>query len=101
MDTSPAKEGVVLDAAGQTLYVPDSVTSAGGASVGQGAGFGTGKRAQIRIYRGGWWLPIALGVGIPLLFVAGIFIFTVLMTVGLIVMLLRSFFGFGRPLRSR
>lgn len=64
-------------------------------------GGGPGMRAQVRVYRGGWWLPIALGVGIPLLFVAGIFIFTVLMTLGLIVILLRSLFGFGRPLGSR
>jgi hypothetical protein len=46
-------------------------------------------RAEIRVYRGAWWLPITLGLGIPVLLVAGIFIFTVLMTIGLLLLLFR------------
>jgi hypothetical protein len=98
---SPAKEGIVLDAEGQTIYAPgEAAGRANGSPFGTG-GARPGLRAHVRVYRGGWWLPIALGVGIPLLFVAGIFIFTLLMTVGLVVVLLRSLFGFGRPLGSR
>lgn len=83
MAQSPAKEGIVLDREGQPVFTPR------GAS--QSAPGGAGMR--VRVYRGGWWLPVALGVGIPLLFVAGIFIFTVLMTIGIAFVLLRSIFG--------
>jgi hypothetical protein len=79
----PAKEGVVLDREGHTIYTPDS-------------GPRSGTRAQVRVYRGGWWLPIALGLGIPILFVAGIFVFTLLMTIGILVWFLRAFFGGNR-----
>jgi hypothetical protein len=94
-----AKEGIVLDRedrGGKPLFTP---TEAGkDESEGTGAPRPSGIKgayANIRVYRGGWWLPIVLGVGIPLLFFAGIFIFTVLMTVGIAVVLLRSLLGGG------
>jgi hypothetical protein len=85
-----AKEGVVLDAEGRTLYSPRAQQSRP-----------DGASMQFRVYRGGWWLPIALGLGIPVLLVAGIFVFTVLLTLGIALVFVRSFFGMGRPLRSR
>jgi hypothetical protein len=85
--SAPAKEGIVLDREDQPVF--PSQSAPGGAGM------------RVRVYRGGWWLPIALGVGIPLLFVAGIFIFTLLMTLGIAFVLLRSLFGSRSPSPSR
>jgi hypothetical protein len=95
----PAKEGVVLDAEGHTLYAPESASTQGrGPRVFTAGG---GRTVQFKVYRGGWWLPIALGVGIPALFVAGMFLFTILMTIGIALVLLRSIFGSARAGRAR
>lgn len=87
MASAPAKEGIVLDREGNPLFTPPRAQASAG--------------MRVRVYRGGWWLPIALGVGIPLLFVAGIFLFTVLMTIGIGFVFLRSIFGSGRTTAVR
>ena len=69
-------EGIVLDRDGNTLYEPKAQEI---------------PRARVfRVgYVGAWW-PLLLGIAIPLLFVSGIFIFTVVLTLGILIRLLRA-----------
>ena len=77
----------VLDQNGNVIYAPESARPRR-----------AGIRAEVRVYRGTWWLPIALGIGIPALFVFGVFVFTLLMTLGIVYFLARAMFG--RPAGS-
>lgn len=78
-----AKEGIVLDRDGHPIHDPQGPLS------GANAGF-----AQVRVWRGGWGLALALGVGIPLLLVAGFLIFAVFVALVAILGVFR--FAFGR-----
>lgn len=85
--SAPAKEGIVLDRDGNEIRVP------GSANASRSRLWNGGVHSRIRVYRGSWWLPLALGVGIPALLVLGIFFFAVLMTLGIFVFYLRAIFG--------
>ncbi len=95
----PAKEGIVLgpemtdgrDDRGRRTVVDAEE----GVIFGAGFPGGNPNKRTVRVYRGGWWLPIALGIGIPAMFVFGMFVITALMTVGIVFWLLRSLIGGG------
>jgi hypothetical protein len=74
-------EGTVLDQEGNTIYEPRIPRP-------QGA-----RNEGVRVFRldyvSAWW-PLILGIAIPFLFVSGIFVFTVLITLGILVRLLRN-----------
>jgi hypothetical protein len=84
-DSKPleAKEGIVQDSEGNTLYAPESSTEQNTAWNGA---------SQIHVFKGGWGLALLLGVGIPLFLVAGFVIFAVFAAVFMVFWILRTLF---------
>jgi hypothetical protein len=87
----PAKEGIVLDREGNTLFAPEDERARREDPF---AIFGSAPGAgRVRVYRGGWGLAAALGLLIPLVFVAGTVLFAIVAAMLAVAFVLRAIFG--------
>ena len=80
------KEGIVLDREGNKVFDPHEAHSS--------------ARPHVRVWQAkGWPVAVVLGIAIPLLFVAGVFVFgvfAIFVAIFLVVSLLRMIFSSKR-----
>jgi hypothetical protein len=83
-----AKEGIVLDRDGTPI-----------AGTGPQGGYGEGAHGSarvVRVFRGGWGLALLLGILVPLMVVAGVFVLAIVVAVMLVAWILRMLFSTSR-----